>query len=128
MVCSLRYATGKIIGKNKSYLHYYKSMIKAYENGLWKFDVRDVVKNIKIEIPCPKYVCKRGFSKRLCLTVLDVGLFETQLLKYMKEIIFPLREIRKNKILARKIWIKKYGFISKGTCILSGSLGISAQM
>lgn len=115
MVRSLRYATGMIIGKNRDYLHYYKSMIKTYEKGLWKFDIREIVKNIKVDIPCPKYVCKKGYTRRLCLTVLDYKLFETQLSKYMVEIIIPLQEIRRNKILARKVWIEKYGFISKGT-------------
>lgn len=122
MVCSLRYAMGKIIGKDKSYLHYYKSMIKAYEKEIWEFDIRDIVKKIKVEIPCPKYVCRKGFTKRLCLTVLDDKLFETQLSKYMSEIIVPLHAIRKDRILARIVWIEMYGAITKPTmdCIRAG--------
>ena len=114
MVCSLRYAVRKLFG-NIKYLHYYRRMISDYENGNWHFDVRTLVKNIKVDIPCPKYVCKRGFVKRLCFTVFSFENFETEFKKYMYEYIHPLQEIRKNKILARKIWVKKYGFISKGS-------------
>ena len=112
MVCSLRYAVFKIYGKI-DYLHYYRRMIRDFETANWNFDIRTLVQNIKVDIPCPKYVCKRGLSKRLCLTITDDKAFEKEFSKYMNEYVYPLQEIRKNKILARKIWIKKHGFITK---------------
>ena len=59
MVSSLRYTIYKIFGKI-CYLHYFKRMIKDYESRKWDFDIRTIVKNVKVEIPCPKYICKRG--------------------------------------------------------------------
>ena len=112
MVSSLRYTVNKKFGK-KSYIHYFKRMIRDYENGLWDFDIRTVVKKIKVEIPAPKYISKCGFSKRLCWTICNDVIFEREFDRYLTGYVYPLQEIRKNKILARKIWIKKYGFFTK---------------
>ena len=75
-----------------------------------------------MEITFPKYVCRKGFTKRLCLTVLDYELFETQLSKYMTEVIIPRQIIRKDRILARRVLHEKYGPITKGVrdCINAG--------
>lgn len=113
MVSSLRYTVYKLFGEI-DYLHYYRRMIKDFEKGQWNFDIRSIVKNIKMSLRCPKYVCKKGFSKRLCLTIINDELFKQEFSRYMNEYIYPMQAIRKNKILARKIWVKKYGFISKG--------------
>ena len=113
MVSSLRYTVYKRFGKI-DYLHYYRRMVKDFEAGDWNFDIQSVVKNIKISLPCPKYVSKKGFSKRLCLTIINDEIFKQEFSKYTDEYVYPMQEIRKNRILARKIWIKKYGFISKG--------------
>lgn len=43
MVCSLRNAMQRIMGKDKSYLHYYKRIIKDYERGNWNFDIRILI-------------------------------------------------------------------------------------
>lgn len=32
----------------------------------------------------------------------------------MNEYLYPWQEIRANKIIARKVWIRKYGYISSG--------------
>lgn len=121
MVSSLRYTVNKKFGK-LDYLHYFRRMIRDYENGLWSFDIRTVVRKIKVEIPCPKYVCKKGFSKRLCWTICDDEIFEKEFSKYLNGYIYPIQEIRKNKILARKVWISKYGFFTKDNqnCSASG--------
>lgn len=74
MVSSLRYTVYKNFGKI-AYLHYFRRMIKDFEPRKWDFDIRTIVKKLKVEIPCPKYVFKRGFSKRLCLTILEDNLF-----------------------------------------------------
>ena len=60
MVSSLRHTVFKNFGKI-DYLHYFRRMIKDYESRQWDFDIRTIVKNVKVEIPCPKYICKRGF-------------------------------------------------------------------
>lgn len=112
MVSSLRHTVFKNFGEI-DYLHYFRRMIKDYENGKWDFDVRTIVKNIKVEIPCPKYVCKRGFSKRLCLTILDENLFIKEFDRYFNGYIRPMQELRKNLILARRIFVKKYGYFTK---------------
>lgn len=70
MVSSLRHTVFKNFGKI-DYLHYFRRMIKDYESKKWDFDIRTIVKNVKVEIPCPKYICKRGFSKRLCLELFN---------------------------------------------------------
>ena len=58
-------------------------MIKEYESGKWDFDIRTIVKNIKVEISCPKGFCKRGFTKRLCLTIIDDKLFIKEFDRYL---------------------------------------------
>ncbi len=112
MVSSLRHTVFKNFGKI-CYLHYFKRMIKDYENGKWDFDIRTIVKNIKIEVPCPKYVCKRGFSKRLCLTIINETLFIKEFGRYLNGYVRPIQELRKNLILARRIFVKKYGYFTK---------------
>ncbi len=112
MVASLRYTIYKNFGKI-CYLHYFKRMIKDYEDGKWDFDIRTIVKNIKVEVPCPKYVCKRGFSKRLCLTIIDEELFIKEFDRYLNGYIRPIQELRKNLILARRIFVKKYGYFTR---------------
>lgn len=88
-------------------------MIKDYESGKWDFDIRTIVKNIKVEVPCPKYVCRKGFSKRLCLTITDDSLFMKEFDRYFNGYIRPMQELRKNKILARRIFVKKYGYFTR---------------
>lgn len=56
MVSSLRYAVFKNFGQI-DYLYYFRRMIKDYDSGKWDFDIQTIVKNIKVEIPCPKYIC-----------------------------------------------------------------------
>ena len=112
MVSSLRHTVFNNFGKI-DYLHYFRRMIKDYESRKWDFDVRTVVKNIKVEIPCPKYICKRGFSKRLCLTILDDNLFIKEFDRYLNDYIRPIQELRKNRILARRIFVAKYGYFTK---------------
>lgn len=94
MVSSLRYTVNKNFGKI-CYLHYFKRMIKDYESGKWDFDIRTIVKNIKVDIPCPKYICKRGFSKRLCLTILDDNLFMKEFERYLDGYVRPIQVLRK---------------------------------
>ena len=81
-------------------------MIKDYESGKWDFDITTIVKNIKVEVPCPKYVCKRGFTKRLCLTITNDDLFLKEFDRYLNGYIRPAQELRKNLILARRIFVK----------------------
>ena len=72
-----------------------------------------IVKNIKVEVPCPKYVCKRGFTKRLCLTITNDDLFLKEFDRYLNGYIRPAQELRKNLILARRIFVKKYGYFTR---------------
>lgn len=88
-------------------------MIKDYENGKWDFDIRTVVKKIKVEVPCPKYVCKKGYLKRLCLTITDEKIFEKEFNDYLNGYIRPIQELRKRRILARRLWVDKYGYFTK---------------
>lgn len=112
MVSTLRYAVKKSFG-NIDYLHYFRRMIKDYELGKQDFDIRTIVKNIKIDIPCPKYVSKRGYSKRLCLTILDEKIFHKEFDTYLNGYVRPIQELRKNRIIARRILFKKYGYFTK---------------
>ena len=112
MVSSLRHAIYKNFGKI-DYLHYFKKMIRDYEARRWDFDIRTIVKNIKVNIPCPKYICKRGFSKRLCLTILDDKLFIKEFDRYLNGYVRPIQELRKQRILARRIFVQKYGYFTK---------------
>lgn len=114
MTYTLRGALHKVLGKDKSYLHYYKSIIKAYETGYWSYDIKNLVKKTYVDVPCPYHLSKNGFRKRLCYAVTDFKEFQHQFKKYMNEYIYPMQELRKNKIIARRAWVKKYGFISKG--------------
>lgn len=112
MVSSLRHTIYKNFGKI-DYLHYFRRMIKDYEQHKWDFDIRTIVKNIKIDFPCPKYVCKRGFSKRLCLTIIDDNLFMKEFDRYFNGYIRPIQELRKHRILARRVLVQKYGYFTK---------------
>lgn len=112
MVSSLRHTIHKNFGEI-DYLHYYRRMIRDYETRKWNFDIRTIVKKIKVEIPCPKYVCRKGFSKRLCLTITDDNLFMKESGRYFNGYIRPMQELRKNKILARRIFVKKYGYFTR---------------
>lgn len=112
MVASLRHIVYKYFGKI-SYLHYFRRMIKDYETGKWDFDIRTLVKNIKVEIPCPMYISKKGFSKRLCLTIIDENKFKQEFDRYFNGYIRPMQELRKNLILARRIYVKKYGYFTQ---------------
>ena len=112
MVSSLRHVIYKNFGRI-DYLHYFRRMIKDYEQHKWDFDIRTIVKNIKVDIPCPKYVCKRGFSKRLCLTILNDTLFIKEFDRYFNGYIRPMQELRKHRILARRIFVKKYGYFTR---------------
>ena len=112
MVSSLRYTIYKNFGKI-SYLYYFRRMIRDYESGRWDFDVRTIVKNIKVEVPCSKYVSKKGYSKRLCLTIINDGLFKKEFERYFIGYIKPAQELRKNLILARRIFVQKYGYFTK---------------
>ena len=112
MVSSLRYAIYKNFGKI-SYLHYFRRMIRDFESGKWDFDIRSIVKNIKVEIPCPKYVCRRGFTKRLCFTITNDDIFMKEFARYYNGYIRPAQELRKNLILSRRIFIQKYGYFAK---------------
>lgn len=105
MVSSLRHTIYKNFGKI-DYIHYFRRMIRDYEARKWDFDVRTIVKRIKTEIPCPKYVCKREFSKRLCLTIMDEKLFIKEFDRYFNGYIRPAQELRKYRILARRIFVK----------------------
>lgn len=88
-------------------------MIRDYESGKWDFDIRTIVKNIKVEIPCPKYLCKKGYIKRLCLTITDDNLFIKEFDRYYNGHIRPIQELRKNLIISRRIFVKKYGYFTK---------------
>ena len=112
MVSSLRYTIYKNFGKI-SYLHYFMRMIRDYESGKWDFDIRTIVKNIKVEVPCPKYVCKCGFTKRLCFTITDDNLFMKEFDRYYNGYIKPMQELRKNLILARRVFVQKYGYFTR---------------
>lgn len=114
MECTLRNALQRIMGSEKSYLHYYRSIIKAYEQGFWPFDIKTLVKKGYIDLSCGYKFSKKGYRKRHCLVVLDFEKFKNQFNKYLNEYLYPMQEIRANKILARKAWVKKYGFISSG--------------
>ena len=112
MVSSLRLTIHKNFGKI-GYLYYYRRMIKDYESRKWDFDIRTIVKNIKAEIPCPKYVCKRGFTKRLCLTIIDDNLFIKEFDRYLNGYVYPIQELRKNLILSRRIFVQKFGYFTR---------------
>lgn len=56
MVCSLRKAMQMVMGKEKSYLHYYKRIIKDYERGYWDFDIRTLIKKMYVVVPCPYHI------------------------------------------------------------------------
>ena len=111
MVSSLRHTVFKNFGKI-DYLHYFRRMIKDYESYKWDFDIKTIVKNIKVEIPCPRYVSKRGFTKRLCLTIVDDNLFIKEFDRYYNGYIRPIQELRENLIIARRIFVKKYGYFT----------------
>jgi|SRR5574344_702626 hypothetical protein len=89
MKCTLRKALHKIMGEDKSYLHYYNSMINAYESGFWGFDIRKLVKNMYFDVPCSYTLSRRGYHKQYCLTVLDFEKFKKQFEKYLNEHIYP---------------------------------------
>ena len=112
MVKSLRYVVQKNF-VNIDYIYYFRKMIKDYENRKWDFNIRKVVKNIKVDIPCPEYLCKRGFMKRLCWTIIDEDTFLKEFNRYFYGYVRPMQELRKQKILSRKLFIKKYGYITK---------------
>ncbi len=112
MVSSLRHTIHKNFG-NIDYIHYFRRMIKDFKAHKWDFDIRTVVKNIKTEIPCPKYICKKGFIKRLCLTIIDDAIFIKEFDRYFNGYIRPMQELRKNRILARRIFVAKYGYFTK---------------
>ena len=112
MVSSLRYAIRKNYG-DISYLHYYRKMVRDYELGKWDFDIRTIVKNVKIEVPCPKYIAKKGYIKRLCLTVIDEELFKKEFDRYFNGYIKPTQELRKNIVLARRVFVSKFGYFTK---------------
>lgn len=113
MQYTLRQALLKILGNNKSYLHYYRSIIRAYEKGFWRFDIRTLVRNMPMNISCSYYLSSKGYRRQFCQVVIDFTELKNQMEKYMNEYIYPMQELRKNKIIARKVWIKKYGFISR---------------
>jgi len=115
MKCSLRYGIHKIMGCEKDYLHYYRRIIRDYEKGYWYFDIRTLVKKTYIDVPCPRYISRRGYQKHFCLAIKDFEEFKIHFEKYLNDYLYPWQEIRANKIIARKIWIKKYGYLSKGT-------------
>lgn len=114
MVCSLRNAMQKVMGKDKSYLHYYQRIIRDYEKGNWNFDIRTLTKKMYVDVPCPNSIARRGYRKHLCLGIIDFGKFKIEYEKYLNEYLYPWQTVRTNKILARKAWIKKYGYITKG--------------
>lgn len=112
MVSSLRHTIYKYYG-TIDYLHYFKRMIRDYESRKWDFDIRTIVKKIKVDIPCPRYVSKRGFSKRLCLTIINDEIFLKEFDRYFNGYIRPMQELRRHRILARRIFVKKYGYFTK---------------
>lgn len=114
MVYSLRKALGEIMSNDKSYLHYYRRIIGDYEKGYWNFDIRNLVKKAYIDLPCSYHLSSKGYRKHFCFCVLDFDEFKYQFEKYLNEYLYPLQYLRTNKIIARKAWIKKYGYISKG--------------
>ena len=120
MVSSLRHTVFKNFGKI-DYLHYVRRMIKDYESRKGDFDIRTIVKNVKVEIPCPKYICKRGFSKRLCLTILDDNLFLKEFDRYLNGYIRPMQELRNNRIIARRIFVSKFGYFTSNIIRSSSS-------
>lgn len=122
MKCTLRRALHKIMGEDKSYLHYYNSMIKAYEGGYWKFDIRILVKKMDFDVPCSYILSRRGYHKQYCLTVLDFEEFEKQVKKYLRDHIYPMQYVRSHKIICRKAWVARRGFISKGTQYCSDAM------
>lgn len=114
MVCSLRFAMKNIIGEKKSYLHYYNRFIKDYEKGLCDFDIRKYVRIGMTTTPCPVYVNKSGFCKRVCKTVTDIDSFTEKVKSYYENVILPIQEIKHNRSIARRAFIKKHGFITQG--------------
>jgi len=111
---SLRYLVRKIIGENKSYNYYYNSMVEAYEKGLWNYDIRKLVKRGYVLSKYPDYIPKKHTARNICRYVTDLEEFEYQFKKYLNEYLYPRQEIRKELIVYRKAWIKKYGMITKG--------------
>ncbi len=112
MAISLRHVV-KSMYENLDYKYYYDKMVRDYERGRWDFDVRSVVKLAEIFLPCPKNISSTGLIKRKCLTIIDEEVFRREFARYMDNYAIPLSEIRKERILARKLWVKKNGFISK---------------
>ena len=112
MVRSLRYTIHKNFG-NIDYLHYFRRMVRDYESGKWDFDVRTVVKNLKAKIPCPRYISKKGYLKKYCLAIVNNDKFIQEFERYFNCYIRPAQELRKNIILARRIFVKKYGYFTK---------------
>ena len=112
MVSSLRHVVMSMYEKF-DYKYYYDKMVKDYERGNWDFDINTVVKLDKVLLPCPKNMCSKGIISRTCLIVTNEDVFRAEFARYMDNYAIPMSEIRKNKILARKAWLKKNGFISK---------------
>ena len=115
MQYTLRQAVFEILGEDKGYLDYYRRMVKDYENGNWFFNIKTLVKQSIAEISCPYTFSSRGYRRQFCLCVTDFEEFRKQFEKYYNEYLHPLREIRANIIIARKIWNEKYGHLSRIT-------------
>lgn len=113
MQYTLRKAMGEILEEDENYIRYYRRMIRDYESGNWFFDIRILVKLRAAEVNCPYIFSKRGYRRQICLCVTDFDEFKKQFEKYYNEYLKPQRVIRENLILARKIWNKKYGYISR---------------
>ncbi len=112
MVSSLRHVVQSMY-KNIDYKYYYDKMLRDYKRGSWDFDISTVVKLDKMPLPCPKNMSSNGTINRTCLIVINEETFRVEFARYMDNYAIPMSEIWKNKILARKIWLKKNGFISR---------------
>lgn len=56
---------------------------------------------------------KEVLQKRLCLTITNDDLFLKEFDRYLNGYIRPAQELRKNLILARRIFVKKYGYFTR---------------
>lgn len=112
--CSLRHAMRKIMGEKKSYLHYYKRIIRDFERGKWYYDIRPLVKKGYILIPCSYHYSKSGYRKIFCQVVVDFQEFEKQFEEYLNKHVYPTQIINSKIAVSRKIWTSFFGMFTKG--------------
>lgn len=99
---------------NKQGYNYYKKMIDDYINGDWNYDIKQLVEYQNVKQKVSVTFSRKGYKILRVRVVKDIARFEEEMLKYYNMHILPLKIIREDLILARKIFMEKHGFITEG--------------